>query len=177
MWVLDGNRAERIGRALRAAHEEYRQERCALVDMRELFPTRADECDERIALLDQYMSEARAAGMQHGMTEKQVKEAPKDTDIIAHVARRFAVNQPEPDNMAAAYILSWRSGSAAAHGLIWSSRYRSERVGSVSPGRSHHRLTGGGIDNIAFAVGRVHLLTDSAAQMFNKRRRGGTVAA
>jgi hypothetical protein len=32
-----------------------------------------------------------------GMTEAQVRAKPSDTEIIAHVARRFAIGEPKRD--------------------------------------------------------------------------------
>lgn len=176
MWVLDGTRPERTGRALRMAHEEYRQERASLGDTRKLFPHLATPCDERTAQLDHRMAEARAAGMPIGMTEDQVKSAPKDTEIIEHVAHRFALGEAEPDNIAAAFILSWRDGSGIAHAMLWPALRRSELIREEAPGRSHHKLTSGGIDEIAFAVGRVHLLTNKAMELFDRRRRSAVAA-
>lgn len=176
LWVLDGTRTERIGRALRMAHDEYRQERAALTDTRSLFPDLATDCDQRMTLLDRRMAEARTAGTQIGMTDREVRDKPKDTEIIGHVARRFAIGEPEPDNITASYVLGWRDGSGIAHAMLWPALRRSVPIRQAGPGRSHHKLTTD-IDEIAHAAARVHLLTDKAVELFDRRRRSAVAAS
>jgi hypothetical protein len=175
LWVLDGPRLERIGRALRVAHEDYRQERATHEETRTLFPEHFDSYGEQIGLLDDRMARALAAGQRIGMRAGDVTARPNDTKIIRYVAERFASGESDPQLIVVGYMLGWRDGSGVAHGLRWTAMRRSAEVREDANGRPHYRASAD-IDKIVAAAGRVHLLTCRAVELYDRRRRSYTAS-
>jgi hypothetical protein len=113
LWLLDGDRAQRQRRALRMAHEDYRQERAAMADIKRLMPGAAELATSRIEQLTQRMGEVVTAGAGLGMTAQSFKKKINDGQIIEDMARRFATG-PEANDLIAAYVVMWRQHSGAA---------------------------------------------------------------
>ncbi|MCD2198280.1 hypothetical protein LQ327_33435 [Actinomycetospora endophytica] len=172
LWLLDhDSRQERQRRALRLAHEEFKQERTALRDMREISDVDNARLEERIELLTEWTDRTVAAGQGLGLTPNQVQARLDDTTIIDTVAKRLVHIEPVNADLVQAYRLLWRTHSGTAHGLRWSSQAQTKVFDPLVGGGALGQVTSGGIDNQFMSSAAPAALLDRSITLFETYRQ------
>lgn len=170
LWLLDWDvdETERACRALRMAHEEYRQERAAVLDVQRLMPGKG--CGPSLAVLDGLLANVLAAAESASISQDKVQERPKDGEIIEKMASRYATRGlPTDTDLVAAYSLLWRQNSGGAHGLRWPMMARASGSYLTAAGQSI-RTVATTADELATNAAATHLLTQQAIELYERRR-------
>ncbi|MDQ3580010.1 MAG: hypothetical protein M3443_20915 [Actinomycetota bacterium] len=176
LWMLDEpNRAQRQLRALRIAHEEWRNERNAyqdLIDWGEGTPGMKTLIDVRT----DWMACAIEAGESIGWTAVEVKTKPIDTVLIEDVITRYEssdLGQPRDISLRAAYLLMWRMLSGSTHGYRWAAiprtRFRDADARHSGSGDVDGYLTNSE-EQHAMSAGALALLIKRAIELYDLRR-------
>jgi hypothetical protein len=174
LWLLDEDPVQRRRRGVRMAHEDYRQMLAALNRMKDVMPAARDATERQIRRVERRIREVVHAGVSLGMTRVEVKQRINDTALITEVARRLADGQEHQDNLVAAFVMNWSRHSGNAHGLR-----RPLLLGATvvrdDAGGAHARVTAG-VDDLAMAVGAVHLLLSEAFALYDRYRTSSELA-
>ena len=172
LWILDGpDRAERQLRALRMAHEEFRNERTAYREIVQIEGPNSGFAS-LVAVRDEWITRTIAAGATIGKTEDQVTQRPEDTALIDSVIKRYEHVKPpeEGGSLVGAYRLIWRMHSGVTHGFRWPVMYRTVITQVLSDSEAAGGLVINDEDQLMISAIAMGLLIARAFELYDLRR-------
>ena len=172
LWILDGpDRAERQLRALRMAHEEFRNERTAYREIVQIEGPNSGFAS-LVAVRDEWITRTIAAGATIGKTEDQVTQRPEDTALIDSVIKRYEHVKPpeEGGSLVGSYRLIWRMHSGVTHGFRWPVMYRTVITQALSDSEAAGGLVINDEDQLMISAIAMGLLIARAFELYDLRR-------
>jgi hypothetical protein len=174
LWMLDEpDRAERQRRALRMASEEFRQERTALREIKNIGGAESAGVQQVIDTRTEWVARAVATGASLGLTAKDFEQRLNDTDIIDAVAKRYVATTTgsAEHDLVTTYRMIWRTHSGTAHALRWPALHRTEILGRFAHGGASGRVSAGGLPALSMSASAMTLLIGRAIDLYEEQRQ------